>query len=254
MININILLQVRKICSQIRPDRQTLLWSATWPKEIQRLARDLCRETPVHIQVGSTELTANHRIKQVVEVVDDEYAKRNRLFELMMELRGAKLLIFTDTKRNADEITRNLKRNNIPSAAIHGDKSQNERDWVLNEFRNNRTPVLVATDVAARGLDIKDITAVINYDFPNNIEDYVHRIGRTGRAGAEGIAYSFFSEDKARMARELCEILREANQEIPDQLRAMIPRGGYGGGKGGKGWRGGYGGGKGYGKGFGKRY
>ena len=109
-----------------------------------------------------------------------------------------------------------------PALAIHGDKKQEERDWVLKEFREGRNPILVATDVAARGLDVKDIKHVINYDFPGQIEDYVHRIGRTGRAGAKGKAYTFFTKDKARMAPELVKILREANQQIPAELQSEV--------------------------------
>lgn len=218
--------QVRKICGQIRPDRQTLLWSATWPRSVQSLARDLCKEDPVHIQIGSNDLTANHRITQHVDVVQP-YEKRTKMSNLMRELGcEQKTIIFAETKRGCDDLTRNMRMDGLPALSIHGDKSQQERDWVLSEFRNGRNPILVATDVAARGLDVKDIRTVINYDMPNNIEDYVHRIGRTGRAGATGTAYSFFTPDKSRMARELVDILREANQNVPQELQALCGRGG----------------------------
>lgn len=238
--------QVRKICGQIRPDRQTLLWSATWPKSVQSLARDLCKEDPVHINIGSQELTANHRITQHVEVIS-HYAKRDRLNQIVKEAMGsdetAKVIIFAETKRGCDDLTRNMRMDGLPALSIHGDKTQQERDWVLSEFRGGRNPILVATDVAARGLDVKDIKFVINYDMPNNIEDYVHRIGRTGRAGRTGTAYAFFTEDKGKMARDLCDILREANQVVPPELQALCGRGGFGGGKGkGRGKGGGKGG------------
>ena len=105
--------------------------------------------------------------------------------------------------------------------AMHGDKTQQERDSCMDQFRSGRSPILIATDVAARGLDVKDVRCVINFDMPNNIEDYVHRIGRTGRAGAKGVAISFFTDKNSKMTRELCTILREANQEVPHQLSGM---------------------------------
>ena len=117
----------------------------------------------------------------------DKSQKVQRLLEKIMD--GSKILIFSETKRNADDITRQLRMQGFPALAIHGDKSQQERDWVLNEFRTGKALLMVATDVAARGLDIDGIMYVVNYDMPNGIEDYVHRIGRTGRAGKKGTAY-----------------------------------------------------------------
>ena len=224
--------QVRKIVRDIRDDRQTLMWSATWPKEIQSLARDLCREEPVHINIGSTELTASHNIKQTVEVVK-EWEKPERLNKLMERIMDgrSKILIFTATKRGCDDLTRQLRQDGWPALSIHGDKSQQERDWVLQEFRDSKSPIMIATDVASRGLDVKDIVYVINYDLPNQIEDYVHRIGRTGRAGAKGESFTFFTDDKAKLARDLINIMKEAGQTVPDELYAYDKSGGasYGG-------------------------
>ncbi|CAD7952773.1 unnamed protein product [Amoebophrya sp. A25] len=222
--------QVRKISSQIRPDRQTLLWSATWPKEVQKLARDLCREDPVHINIGSLDLKASHNISQFVEIIQ-EYEKKRRLQELLHNIMdGSKILIFVETKRGADTLTKEMRVAGWPALAIHGDKKQEERDWVLKEFREGRNPILIATDVAARGLDVKDIKHVVNFDFPNQIEDYVHRIGRTGRAGATGSAYTFFTPDKVRMAGALMSILREAAQQVPGELARMAQgQGSFGG-------------------------
>merc|ERR1712048_57313 len=213
--------QVRKICSQIRPDRQTLMWSATWPKEVQRLARDLCREEPVHINIGSLSLRAAHTIRQYVEVVQqhDKRSRLKRLLEKVMD--GSKILIFCATKRDGDELTREMRLDGWPALCIHGDKKQEERDWVLKEFKEGKSPILIATDVASRGLDVKDIKYVINFDFPNQIEDYIHRVGRTGRAGATGSSYTFFTPDKAKHARDLVSVLREANQQVPEELEKM---------------------------------
>merc|ERR1711870_155917 len=213
--------QVRKIAGQIRPDRQTLMWSATWPREVQRLARDLCRESPVHINIGSLDMRTAHTIRQYVEVVNeaDKRGRLRRLLEKVMD--GSKILIFATTKRNGDELTREMRLDGFPALCIHGDKKQEERDWVLKEFKEGKSPILVATDVASRGLDVKDIKYVINYDFPNQIEDYVHRVGRTGRAGATGSSYTFSTQDKFKNAGDLISVLEEAKQPVPDELRKL---------------------------------
>ncbi|GFN16334.1 DEAD-box ATP-dependent RNA helicase DBP2 [Aspergillus tubingensis] len=193
--------QIRKIISQIRPDRQTCMWSATWPKEVRQLASDFLNDY-IQVNIGSMDLSANHRITQIVEVVSD-FEKRDKMIkhlEKIMENRGNKCLIFTGTKRIADEITRFLRQDGWPALSIHGDKQQQERDWVLNEFKTGKSPIMVATDVASRGIDVRDITHVLNYDYPNNSEDYVHRIGRTGRAGAKGTAITFFTTDNSKQA------------------------------------------------------
>eukprot|EP01068_Selenidium_serpulae_P012766 Selendium_serpulae@DN5877_c0_g1_i7.p1 len=236
--------QIRKIVGQIRPDRQTLMWSATWPNDVQTLARDLCREEPVHINIGSLELKACHNIKQHIEVLP-EHEKKGRLKALLSHIMdGSKILIFAETKKGADNLTRDLRLDGWPALCIHGDKKQEERQWVLNEFKGARSPIMVATDVASRGLDVKDVRYVINFDFPNQIEDYVHRIGRTGRAGATGSAYTFFTNDKFRLANDLIRILREADQTVPSELERLgSSRGGddggggrrYGGGRSGAG-------------------
>ncbi|KAF5092449.1 hypothetical protein D0Z00_004581 [Geotrichum galactomycetum] len=236
--------QIRKIVDQIRPDRQTCMWSATWPKEVQRLANDYLKDY-IQVNVGSLELSASHNITQIVEVVT-EYEKRDRMIkhlEKAMEDKESKILIFVGTKRVADEITKYLRQDGWPALAIHGDKQQNERDWVLNEFRTGKSPIMVATDVASRGIDVKGINYVINYDYPSNSEDYVHRIGRTGRAGSKGTAITLFTQDNNKQAKDLLTILSEAKQHIDPKLQEMVRfrgggRGGnsrYGGGRGGRG-------------------
>ncbi|CCF56753.1 hypothetical protein KAFR_0B04560 [Kazachstania africana CBS 2517] len=248
--------QIRKIVDQIRPDRQTLMWSATWPKEVRQLAADYLND-PIQVQVGSLELSASHNITQLVEVLSD-FEKRDRLskhLEIASEDKDSKILVFASTKRTCDDITKYLRADGWPALAIHGDKDQKERDWVLNEFRCGRSPIMVATDVAARGIDVKGINFVINYDMPGNIEDYVHRIGRTGRAGAKGTAISFFTEDNKSLGAKLISIMREAKQTIPNELLKYDKRQNYGGHPrygGGRGGRGGYGRGRGgYGGNFG---
>ncbi|KAI1847794.1 hypothetical protein JX265_009222 [Neoarthrinium moseri] len=230
--------QIRKIISQIRPDRQTLMWSATWPKEVRALASDFLTDF-IQVNIGSLDLSANHRITQIVEVVN-ESEKRDKMIkhlEKIMEDKANKCLIFVGTKRVADDITRFLRQDGWPALSIHGDKQQNERDWVLDQFKTNKSPIMVATDVASRGIDVRNITHVLNYDYPNNSEDYIHRIGRTGRAGANGTAITLFTTDNSKQARDLVGVLQEAKQQIDPKLHEMTRYGGGGGGRfGGRGW------------------
>lgn len=224
--------QLRKIVGQIRPDRQTLMFTATWPRQVQTIARDfLTAGDCIQINIGSLDLSANKNIRQVVEMVS-EVEKPDRLLALLGSLLGssaatdpnAKVLVFTDTKRKADQLTRRLRTSGLPAVALHGDKTQVERDRVIAAFRSGQAQLLVATDVAARGLDIKHIACVVNYDFPGTIEDYVHRIGRTGRAGSTGTAYSFFTDENTRLAPELVQMLHDSQNEVPPALAQYAHR------------------------------
>jgi len=240
--------QIRKIIEQIRPDRQVLMWSATWPREVQQLANDFLHHSYIHINIGASELSANHNILQIVDVCED-WQKEDKLARLLDEIgceQGAKILVFVETKRKADELTRLMRKDGWPAMCIHGDKQQKERDWVLGEFKAGSTAILVATDVAARGLDVDDVKFVINYDYPNNSEDYIHRIGRTGRKGNTGTSYTLFTPNNAPKARDLVSVLTEAKQVVNPKLQELVGfRGRGGGGRGGRGGGGGgrYGGG-----------
>ncbi|KAF9671601.1 hypothetical protein SADUNF_Sadunf12G0064500 [Salix dunnii] len=231
--------QIRKIISQIRPDRQTLYWSATWPREVEILARQFLHN-PYKVIIGSSDLKANQSINQVVEVVMD-MEKYNRLIKLLKEVMdGSRILIFMETKKGCDQVTRQLRMDGWPALSIHGDKNQAERDWVLAEFKSGRSAIMTATDVAARGLagltdmlirllDVNIVVAKLLL-IPASLEDYVHRIGRTGRAGARGTAFSFFTESNAKFARGLVRILQEAGQIVPPALSALARSSGSFGG------------------------
>ncbi|XP_034045444.1 probable ATP-dependent RNA helicase DDX5 [Thalassophryne amazonica] len=214
--------QIRKIVDQIRPDRQTLMWSATWPKEVRQLAEDFLKEY-VQINIGALQLSANHNILQIVDVCGDgeKEDKLIRLLEEIMSEKENKTIIFVETKRRCDDLTRRMRKDGWPAMGIHGDKNQQERDWVLNEFKFGKAPILIATDVASRGLDVEDIKFVINFDYPNNSEDYIHRIGRTARSQRTGTAYTFFTQSNMRQANDLISVLREANQAINPKLIQM---------------------------------
>ncbi|KEG07818.1 putative ATP-dependent DEAD/H RNA helicase [Trypanosoma grayi] len=213
--------QVRTICGQIRPDRQTLMFSATWPKEIQQLASSFQRDW-IRFHVGSTELLANKDVTQHF-ILTQEHAKLEELKKLLANHRNERVLVFCKTKRTADDLEWQLKRWGHDAMAIHGDKEQRQREFILERFRRDPRLCVVATDVAARGLDIKELETVINYDFPMQIDDYVHRIGRTGRAGAKGEAFTLITKREQQITpavvKELIVIAQRAQQQVPDWLR-----------------------------------
>ncbi|EAN30671.2 DEAD/DEAH box helicase [Theileria parva strain Muguga] len=215
--------QIRKIVGQIRPDRQTLMFSATWPSEIKRLASEFCKANSIYIQVGDLELTANPNIRQNVEF-PNSYEVRDKLFDFLGSIPPEKkVLIFSDLKSFADQLTSALRYRRFKSASLHGNKTQAQRERILNMFRSGDVNVLVATDVAARGLDIKDIDYVINLDVPKSLLDYIHRIGRTGRGNSKGESLLYFPIDtltpaKVKFAQDLSKLLSKVNQTVPSQL------------------------------------
>ena len=216
--------------------RQTLMFSATFPRDIQILARDFLKDY-IFLSVGRVGSTSEN-ITQKIEYVED-HDKRSVLLDILHTHQGGLTLIFVETKRMADTLSDFLINQSFPATAIHGDRTQRERERALEFFRNGRCPILVATAVAARGLDIPHVMHVINYDLPTDIDDYVHRIGRTGRAGNTGIATAFFNRGNRGIVRELIELLKEAHQDVPSFLENIAREAsGFGGGRG-RGGRGG---------------
>jgi ATP-dependent RNA helicase DDX3X len=212
-------------------DRQTLMFSATFPRDIQMLARDFLKDY-VFLSVGRVGSTSEN-ITQKIEYVED-VDKRSVLLDILHSMpQGGLTLIFVETKRAADSLSDFLLNSNFPATSIHGDRTQRERERALEMFRKGQTPVMVATAVAARGLDIPNVTHVINYDLPSDIDDYVHRIGRTGRAGNTGISTAFFNRGNRNITRDLLDLLKEANQEVPSFLEAVVRESGFSGGRGG---------------------
>ena len=199
--------------------RQTMMFSATFPKEIQHLARDFLKNY-IFLAVGRVGSTSVMITQKIIWVEENE--KRLFLLDLLRTDPNALTLVFVETKRGADELEHFLISENYPAISIHGDKSQNEREEALRAFRNAYKPILVATAVAARGLDISNVKFVVNFDLPTDIDEYVHRIGRTGRAGNSGEAISFFNEKNKNIAKDLHDILKETQQEIPDFLTKMV--------------------------------
>jgi len=234
--------QIRRIVEQDNmpgPDvRQTMMFSATFPKEIQMLARDFLKDY-VFLAVGRVGSTSENITQKVVWV--EEHDKRSFLLDLMdaaglgakdLDGEASRTLVFVETKRGADSLDEFLHREGFPVTSIHGDRTQREREEALRRFKSGQTPIIVATAVAARGLDIPNVKHVINFDMPSDVEEYVHRIGRTGRMGNLGLATSFFNEKNRNLVKDLVELIVEANQDLPSWLEAMSldSRNMYGGG------------------------
>ena len=199
-----------------KTERQTLMFSATFPEEIQKLAGEFLNDY-LFLTVGRVGSATSDIEQNICQV--SEFEKRDKLVELLNNAGSDRMLVFVETKRMADFLASYLSQTGFPTTSIHGDRQQEEREEALRDFKKGRTPVMVATSVAARGLDIPDVKHVINYDLPKEIEEYVHRIGRTGRIGNKGKATSFFQSDKdGNIARSLVKVLGDAEQEVPDWL------------------------------------
>ncbi|KAG8623990.1 hypothetical protein KVT40_008966 [Elsinoe batatas] len=207
--------------------RQTLMFSATFPRDIQILARDFLKDY-IFLSVGRVGSTSEN-ITQKIEYVED-VDKRSVLLDILHTHGAGLTLIFVETKRMADSLSDFLINQSFPATSIHGDRTQRERERALEMFRTGRCPILAATAVAARGLDIPNVKHVVNYDLPTDIDDYVHRIGRTGRAGNTGISTAFFNRGNRGIVRDLLELLKEANQEVPAFLETIAREGAFGGG------------------------
>lgn len=188
MLDMGFIHDIKKVLAKVPPKRQTLFFSATMPPEIQKLSEGILKN-PAQVTVTPVSSTVEV-IQQSVYFVDKK-EKKGLLIHILQDRSITRSLVFSRTKHGADKLVKELAKNRIPAAAIHGNKTQNARQRALNDFKDNRIRVLVATDIAARGIDIDELPHVINYELPEVPETYVHRIGRTGRAGADGVALSF---------------------------------------------------------------
>ncbi len=226
MLDLGFIHALRKISELVPADRQTLFFSATMPKQIQELVGKYCRN-PVKVSV-TPESTTAERIDQYLFMVQQD--EKQTLLELVLSERHQvpgkfeRVLIFARTKHGCDRIVKKLGQSGIPANAIHGNKSQPQRERALDEFKRAKTPILIATDVAARGIDIPGVSHVINYELPNVPEQYVHRIGRTARAGKDGIAIAFCAEDERDYLKD---IRKKTDAEferlpLPDNFRAVV--------------------------------
>ncbi|KAI4234375.1 MAG: hypothetical protein LQ349_003849 [Xanthoria aureola] len=216
--------QVMKIMANIRPDRQTVLFSATFPRQMESLARKVLAK-PIEIVVGGRSVVAPE-ITQIVEVRTEE-TKFIRLLELLGNLyeeeknEDDRALIFVDRQEAADGLLKDLMRKGYPCMSIHGGKDQIDRDSTIDDFKAGVVPIMIATSVAARGLDVKQLKLVVNYDAPNHLEDYVHRAGRTGRAGNTGTAVTFVTPEQDRYSVDIVKALKQSDREVPEDLRKL---------------------------------
>ncbi|KAF3446942.1 hypothetical protein FNV43_RR12122 [Rhamnella rubrinervis] len=211
--------QITRIVQNIRPDRQTVLFSATFPRQVEILARKVLNK-PVEIQVGGRSVV-NKDIAQLVEV-RPENERFLRLLELLGEwYEKGKILVFVHSQEKCDALFRDLLRHGYPCLSLHGAKDQTDRESTISDFKSNVCNLLIATSIAARGLDVKELELVINFDCPNHYEDYVHRVGRTGRAGRKGCAITFVTDEEARYAPDLVKALELSEQVVPDDLKAL---------------------------------
>lgn len=209
MLDMGFVNDVKKIIAKVPAKRQTLFFSATMPKEIQHLA-DSILTNPERVEVTPVSSTADTIQQELYYVEKND--KRSLLAHILKDKDIKTALVFTRTKHGADKVVKDLHKLNITAEAIHGNKSQNARQRALNNFKNRTTRVLIATDIAARGIDIDELTHVINYEIPNIPETYVHRIGRTGRAGASGIAFTFCDAEEIEFLRDIHKLI---GKEIP---------------------------------------
>ncbi len=213
MLDMGFIQDIRRVIDQLPGKRQTLFFSATMPREIQGLADTILRD-PVRVAVTPV-ATPAEAVEQRVHFVE-KHDKIELLKHLLTDPSVKNALVFTRTKHGADGVTTQLSRHKVKAEAIHGNKSQNAREKALGSFKRGLTRVLVATDIAARGLDIADLSHVINYDLPNEPESYVHRIGRTGRAGASGIALSFCSFEERPFLAGIERLIRKHLQVVAE--------------------------------------
>ncbi|CAG8451126.1 6864_t:CDS:10 [Ambispora leptoticha] len=214
--------QVMKIVNNVRPDRQTVLFSATFPRQMESLARKVLRK-PLEITVGGRSVVAQD-VTQLVEV-REENTKFVRLLEILGQQYNddpdARCLIFVDRQEAADNLLRDLIRKGYPCMSLHGGKDQLDRDSTIADFKSGVCQLLIATSVAARGLDVKQLKLVINYECPNHMEDYVHRVGRTGRAGNKGTAYTFITPEQDRYAMDIMKALKLSGGNVTPELQQL---------------------------------
>lgn len=217
MLDMGFINDIKQVIAEIPKERQTLFFSATMPAPIRKLANSILND-PLYIEIKPTTNSVD-KIEQQLYFIDRKQ-KENLFVHLYNEEKMSKVIVFTRTKRGAESLSKKLHRAGISADAIHGDKSQNFRQKSLDKFRHGKIDVLVATDVAARGIDVDNISHVVNFDLPNEAETYVHRIGRTGRAGASGVAISFCQGDERNYLRDIQRLIK---REIPVRKISNIP-------------------------------
>jgi ATP-dependent RNA helicase DBP3 len=235
MLDMGFIDVIRKIIGQMPESRQTALFSATWPENVEAFARGLVKKGPklAKVTVGQgdgdgTVLRANMAITQIVEIVQKKDEKLKKLWPLLKQSKAKKTIIFALYKKECSWLHMMLKKDGYDIGCLHGDMTQDARNRSIDDFKKDKIPMLVATDVAGRGLDVQDVELVVNYTFPLTIEDYIHRIGRTGRAGKTGRSVTYFCPndstpgvDEKALAHDLVKVLSDAKQDVPSDLQKV---------------------------------
>ena len=234
MLDMGFIHDIKRVVAMLRKERQTLFFSATMPQEITKLADQMLVD-PVRVAVTPQATTVERIAQRVIHT--EKSAKPMLLVDVLKAETTDRVLVFTRTKHGADKVVRSLEKNGFLAEAIHGNKSQNQRERVLADFRSGKLRILIATDIAARGIDVDGVSHVINYDLPNVPESYVHRIGRTARAGADGIAISFCDQEEGVFLRDIERLIRVAipasGERQPHRPAVQGARGGRGNNNGG---------------------
>ncbi|KAL4088911.1 hypothetical protein QTP88_023994 [Uroleucon formosanum] len=215
--------QIRVSLLRVRPDRQTIMTSATWPPGVKRLAKSYTTN-PIQVMVGSLDLTTVNTVKQDILIMDEEEKEVWLDDFLKSSSADDKIIIFVNRKVTVDQLSSDLCMKGYIVESIHGGREQSDREMALECLRNGEVNILIATDVASRGIDINDITVVINYDFTKDIEEYVHRVGRTGRAGKTGLAITLMTRKDWGKAKDLVEVMKKSGQDVPPELQEMASR------------------------------
>lgn len=212
--------QVMRIIDNVRPDRQTVMFSATFPRQMEALARRILKK-PIEIIVGGRSVVCKE-VEQHVTVLEDD-AKFFKLLELLGQYQEhGSIIVFVDKQENADILLKDLMKASYPCMCLHGGIDQFDRDSTILDFKSGKCKLLIATSVAARGLDVKQLILVVNYDCPNHYEDYVHRVGRTGRAGNKGCAWTFVNHEQGRYAGEIIRALELSGADVPEDLQKLF--------------------------------
>jgi len=212
--------QVVRILENIRPDRQTVMFSATFPRQMEALARRFLKK-PIEIQVGGRSVVCKE-VEQHIAILEEE-AKFFKLLELLGHYQEhGSIIVFVDKQENADILLKELMKASYPCMSLHGGIDQYDRDSTISDFKSGRCKLLIATSVAARGLDVKHLILVVNYDCPNHYEDYVHRVGRTGRAGNKGYAWTFLTPDQGRYSGDILRALQLSSTDVPVELQNVF--------------------------------
>ncbi|XP_007955072.1 probable ATP-dependent RNA helicase DDX53 [Orycteropus afer afer] len=223
MLDLGFKSQIIKILLDVRPDRQTVMTSATWPDSVRQLAKSYLRE-PMIVYVGTLDLVAVNTVQQNIIVTTEE--EKRSLIQKFLESMSPKdkVIVFVSRKLIADDLSSDLSIQGMHVQSLHCNRDQCDREEALDDFKSGKVKILITTDLVSRGLDIQDVTHVYNYDFPQNIEEYVHRVGRTGRAGRTGISITLITQDDFKIAPELIKILERTNQVVPEELVTMAKR------------------------------